>query len=366
MLFAANKSGADHMTFLDLQHVSKKFASVTAVENFSLTIEKGKLVSFLGPSGCGKTTTLRMIAGFEQPDSGTITLDRQDITVVPPNRRDIGMVFQSYALFPNMTVQENIAFGLQMKRVGKSQIQKRTVEVLEMIRLTSTADRYPHQLSGGQQQRVALARALAVQPRVLLLDEPLSALDAEVRLALRGEIRRIQSELGITTIYVTHDQEEALSISDVVVVMNAGVIEQVGTPVEIYRKPQTHFVATFIGTANQFTGKAVGSHTVLCEGFQLHTMGIGEVAEGGDVVVLVRPEAIQVQTQKEDQTGWNCIPGSVETITFHGAVTRLGVNVFGQRVVADVTEANTQPISLNEKVWLAFPQEACQVMTQVK
>jgi putative spermidine/putrescine transport system ATP-binding protein len=151
-----------------------------------------------------------------------------------------------------------------------------------------------------------------------------------------------------------------------VVVMNAGVIEQVGTPVEIYRKPQTHFVATFIGTANQFTGKAVGSHTVLCEGFQLHTKGIGEVAEGGDVVVLVRPEAIQVQTQKEDQTGWNCIPGTVETITFHGAVTRLGVNVFGQRVVADVTEANTEPISLNEKVWLAFPQEACQVMTQVK
>ncbi len=229
------------MAYLELKNVYKAFSGVTAVHDFCLDIEKGSLVSFLGPSGCGKTTTLRMIAGFEQLDSGSIRLDGDDIVPVPPSRRDIGMVFQTYALFPNMTVRENIAFGLQMKKTPKVEIEKRVSTVLEMIRLGDTAKRYPHQLSGGQQQRIALARALAVQPRVLLLDEPLSALDAEVRVVLRGEIRRIQSELAITTVYVTHDQEEALSISDKVVVMNKGLIEQVGVPEEIYRAPQTAF-----------------------------------------------------------------------------------------------------------------------------
>ncbi len=200
---------------------------------------------------------------------GTIQLDGEDITTVPPNRRDIGMVFQAYALFPNMTVRRNIAFGLLMKKMPKKEIEKRVDNVLEMVRLQDTAERFPHQLSGGQQQRIALARALAVQPRVLLLDEPLSALDAEVRVVLRGEIRRIQSELAITTVYVTHDQEEALSISDKVVVMNKGVIEQIGAPEEIYRAPQTHFVATFIGTANQFFGKVSGRDTVICDHFTL-------------------------------------------------------------------------------------------------
>ncbi len=197
---------------------------------------------------------------------------------MPPNRRDIGMVFQAYALFPNKTVQENVAFGLKMKRVPKSESDRRVKEVLDMVRLGEAARRYPHQLSGGQQQRVALARALAVRPRMLLLDEPLSALDAEVRVALRAEIRRIQSDLAITTVYVTHDQEEALSISDMVVVMNAGVIEQVGTAVEIYRKPQTRFVATFIGTANQFMGKAVAETGVQCDRFRLETKPFKNIA----------------------------------------------------------------------------------------
>lgn len=352
------------MAYLDLKNVSKSFAGTLAVKDFNLEIEKGSLVSFLGPSGCGKTTTLRMIAGFEQLDSGTIQLDDADITAVPPNRRDIGMVFQAYALFPNMTVRENIAYGLQMKKTPKKEIEERINQVLDMVRLLDTAKRFPHQLSGGQQQRIALARALAVQPRVLLLDEPLSALDAEVRVVLRGEIRRIQSELAITTVYVTHDQEEALSISDKVVVMNKGNIEQVGTPEQIYRTPQTRFVATFIGTANQFLGKVSGKDAIDCINMRLLTDPLINFLEGQNVVVLVRPENIQVQLEQSQASRWNAIPGVVETITFHGAVTRLGVNASGQRVVADITVANTKPVYLNQKVWLQFPPNVCQVMAE--
>lgn len=350
------------MAYLDLKDVSKSFGGVAAVKDFNLEIEKGSLVSFLGPSGCGKTTTLRMIAGFEQLDSGTIRLDDADITTVQPNRRDIGMVFQAYALFPNMTVRENIAFGLEMKKTPKKESEKRVNQVLDMVRLQDTAKRFPHQLSGGQQQRIALARALAVQPRVLLLDEPLSALDAEVRLVLRGEIRRIQSELAITTVYVTHDQEEALSISDKVVVMNKGIIEQVGAPEQIYRAPQTRFVATFIGTANQFHGKVSGKDAIDCSNVRLFTEPLKGFMDGQSVVVLVRPENIQVQAEQPGAGRWNAIPGVVETITFHGAVTRLGVNASGQRVVADITVANNKPVSLNQKVWLQFPSTVCQVM----
>ncbi len=350
------------MAYLELKNVCKAFSGLNVVHHFSLDIEKGTLVSFLGPSGCGKTTTLRMIAGFEQLDEGSIQLDGRDITAVPPNRRDIGMVFQAYALFPNKTVRDNISFGLRMKKTPRSEIRKKVDDVLEMVRLRETANRYPHQLSGGQQQRIALARALAVEPRVLLLDEPLSALDAEVRVALRGEIRRIQSELAITTVYVTHDQEEALSISDKVVVMNKGIIEQVGTPEEIYRMPKTRFVATFIGTANQFPGTASGGRTVLCPNIKLLTDDLGGFHDGQQVVALVRPENIQVQTEQPQRPDWNVAPGVVETITFHGAVTRLGVNVGGQRVVADVTVANTEPVALNQRIWLMFPPSSCQVM----
>jgi len=350
------------MAYLELRKVSKSFSDVDVVHDFNLDIEKGTLVSLLGPSGCGKTTTLRMIAGFEQLDDGSIRLDGGDITGVPPNKRDIGMVFQAYALFPNKTVRENISFGLRMKKTPKIEIGKKVDTVLEMVRLQETADRYPHQLSGGQQQRIALARALAVEPRVLLLDEPLSALDAEVRVALRGEIRRIQSALAITTVYVTHDQEEALSISDKVVVMNKGLIEQVGAPEDIYRAPKTRFVATFIGTANQFLGIASGTDSVVCKNIKLLADGVKNFTNGQEVVALVRPENIQIQTEQPKRSDWNVIPGVVETITFHGAVTRLGVNASGQRVVADITVANTKPVSLNQKIWLMFPPNACQVM----
>lgn len=350
------------MAYLELKNVHKNFGNVKAVNDFTLDIDKGSLVSFLGPSGCGKTTTLRMIAGFEQPDEGSILLDKEDITRISPNQRDIGMVFQAYALFPNMTVRQNIAFGLKMKKTSKDEVEKRVDEVLDMVRLKGTAKRYPHQLSGGQQQRIALARALAVRPRVLLLDEPLSALDAEVRVALRGEIRRIQSDLAITTVYVTHDQEEALSISDQVVVMNNGIIQQVGTPQEIYRSPATRFVATFIGTANQFFGNVAGEYKVQSNGLTITTRKLSDFSSGQKVVVLVRPELITVSNTQPDTSSGNTVPGTVETITFHGAVTRLGVHVNQQRVVADITMTSSEHISLNKKVWLSFKSDACKVM----
>lgn len=351
------------MAYLDLKNVCKKFTGVTAVDDFSLDIKKGSLVSFLGPSGCGKTTTLRMIAGFEQPDSGTIHLDGEEITSVPPNKRDIGMVFQAYALFPNLTVSQNVAFGLEMRKKPAEEVKKLVEQALVMVRLQDTARRYPHQLSGGQQQRIALARALAVKPRVLLLDEPLSALDAEVRVALRGEIRRIQSELAITTVYVTHDQEEALSISDQVVVMNKGVIQQVGSPEEIYRAPQNLFVAKFIGTANQFNGKITGKNKVDCErGHSLLVANLNGFQEGQQVVVLVRPETMKVGTSRPEGCRDNCLEAVIETITFHGAVTRLGVNANDMRLVADITARESDPLKLNQKIYLRFSAEACQVM----
>ena len=257
------------MAFLSLTNVRKVFpnAQTAAVENFSLEVEQGEFVSFLGPSGCGKTTTLRMVAGFEAPTAGSIVMDGKDISSERPNQRNIGMVFQAYALFPNMTVADNIGFGLKVKGTPKPDIKQRVSEMLSMIKLEQLGGRYPYQLSGGQQQRVALARAIAIRPKLLLLDEPLSALDAKIRVSLRNEIRAIQRQLGITTIYVTHDQEEALSLSDRVVVMNQGVIEQVGAPFEIYNFPKTSFVASFVGTLNMLDARveepAVGVLQVL-------------------------------------------------------------------------------------------------------
>jgi len=350
------------MAYLELTNISKSFSSVVAVKDFNLSIEKGKLVSFLGPSGCGKTTTLRMIAGFETPDTGTILLDGENIAPVPPDKRGIGMVFQSYALFPNMTIRDNVMFGLKMQRVPKLKANERAEKVLELVRLQNTAKRYPHQLSGGQQQRIALARALAIEPRVLLLDEPLSALDAEVRVALRGEIRRIQSDLGITTVYVTHDQEEALSISDLVVVMNNGLIEQIGSPQEIYRKPATRFVATFIGTANEFRGKIASQSSVDCGTFSLESKRLGEMAIGTPVVVLVRPENVEVHAEKPASGKQNLFEGRIDTVTFHGAITRLGIDIGGRSITADVNINGQSFLSHQQNVWLSFDPDVCQVM----
>src|SRR6476660_4488614 len=279
------------MTFLELTGIQKRFPGGTvAVEDFNLAAEKGEFVSFLGPSGCGKTTTLRMIAGFEQPTAGQISIDGVDITTRPPNRRNVGMVFQSYALFPNMTVADNVAFGLKVRKRPKDQIKSRVAELLEIVHLTDRGTRYPYQLSGGQQQRVALARALAIEPQVLLLDEPLSALDAKIRVALRKEIRSIQRQLGITTVYVTHDQEEAMSLSDRVVVMSEGRVEQIGPPPEIYNFPATPFVASFVGTLNLLPAIVVEASTarVSIAGQELRGAAPVDAGVGSRVTVAVR------------------------------------------------------------------------------
>ncbi|HEX6093506.1 MAG TPA: ABC transporter ATP-binding protein [Dongiaceae bacterium] len=245
------------MSFLKIENLRKSFGANQVVEHFDLSVARGEFVSFLGPSGCGKTTTLRMVAGFETPTSGSIKIDGQEVTHLRPNQRKVGMVFQSYALFPNMTVAQNVAFGLKVANRPAAEVAARVEEMLNLIKLPKLGGRYPFQLSGGQQQRVALARALAIKPQVLLLDEPLSALDAKIRVSLREEIRAVQRQLGITTVYVTDDQKEALSMSDRIVVMNEGRVEQIGQPFEIYNHPRTRFVASFVGTLNILKGKIV-------------------------------------------------------------------------------------------------------------
>src|SRR4028118_368761 len=279
--------------FLESSNLRKAFGTYHAVQHFEMKIDKGEFISFLGPSGCGKTTTLRMIAGFETPTTGSIRVNSQDITGLRPNQRKIGMVFQSYALFPNMTVADNVAFGLKVAKKPADEVAHRVKEMLTLIGLPDLGDRYPYQLSGGQQQRVALARALAPRPRVLLLDEPLSALDAKVRVRLRGEIRDIQRRLGITTIFVTHDQEEALSISDRVVVMNAGIADQVGTPFDIYNKPATPFVAGFVGTLTPIEATVIDPvvGTVMSGGLTIHLGRVLPLMAGAGVPIAQRARA---------------------------------------------------------------------------
>ena len=315
------------MAFLEINNVGKKFGATEAVSDFNLQIEKGELVSFLGPSGCGKTTTLRMVAGFEIPTDGGIVMDGKDITDMPPNQRDVGMVFQSYALFPNMTVAGNIGFGLKVMKKSADEIEQRVSEMLGLINMPDYAQRYPYQLSGGQQQRVALARALALRPDVLLLDEPLSALDAKIRVSLRAEIRAIQRKLGITAIYVTHDQEEALSLSDRVVVMNAGRMEQVGTPFEIYNFPQTSFVASFVGTLNTTEAEVVDPTRGLIsmDGVQFVSADDLNGRKKGDKVrISIRPERINFMAVEKKANVLDC---TIENITFLGSVVRIQVKI---------------------------------------
>jgi putative spermidine/putrescine transport system ATP-binding protein len=323
------------MAYLTLSNISKQFTNTTVVQDFNLDVEKGEFVSFLGPSGCGKTTTLRMIAGFEVPTTGNVTLDNEDITNKAPNQRNVGMVFQAYALFPNMTVAQNIGFGLRIRREKPEAIQERITEMLALIHLEQKGNSYPHQLSGGQQQRVALARALAIHPQVLLLDEPLSALDAKIRVSLRAEIRAIQRKLGITTIYVTHDQEEALSISDRIVVMYEGKIEQVGSPFEIYNFPQTAFVAGFVGTLNTTTAEVVDpeKHLLQIDGVQLQAAeGFDGMRKGDKVSIAIRPERLNFIAQEKKANILNC---TIENITFLGSVVRIQVLVGSNRFYMD-------------------------------
>jgi putative spermidine/putrescine transport system ATP-binding protein len=334
------------MSYLVLSEVQKRFGEFVAVESFDLSAEKGEFVSFLGPSGCGKTTTLRMIAGFERPTSGSISIEGRDITNVPPNRRNVGMVFQSYALFPNMSVADNIGFGLKVRKRSAGDIKRRVAELLELINLPDKGGRYPYQLSGGQQQRVALARALAFEPQVLLLDEPLSALDAKIRVALRHEIRHIQRQLGITTVYVTHDQEEALSLSDRVVVMSEGRMEQVGTPFEIYNFPTTAFVASFVGTLNVLPGVVVdSSRGELTVAGQPIRLGAGfEGARGREVRVALRPEMVSLGAGSD---GENRLTGKVTDVSFLGSIVRIRVGL-GADHEHDGGEAHAGSVMLAE------------------
>jgi putative spermidine/putrescine transport system ATP-binding protein len=313
------------MAYLTLSNISKQFADTYAVQDFSLDIDKGEFVSFLGPSGCGKTTTLRMVAGFEIPTSGRITLDGADITNKAPNQRHVGMVFQSYALFPNMTVSQNIGFGLRVRKASEAEIKERVKEMVSLVNLEKHADKYPFQLSGGQQQRVSLARALAIRPNVLLLDEPLSALDAKIRVSLRAEIRSIQKRLGITAIFVTHDQEEALSISDRIVVMYDGNVEQVGTPFDIYNFPRTPFVANFVGSLNTAAAEVIDLEKGLLnmDGVQLVSAAKMDGLRKGDKVrIAIRPERFSFASDGKKANVLDC---QIENITFLGSVVRVHI-----------------------------------------
>ena len=355
------------MSFLDLIHLKKSFGETPAVRDFSLNAERGQFISLLGPSGCGKTTVLRMIAGFEPPTSGRIVLNGTDITSLAPNQRKIGMVFQSYALFPHLSAAENVAFGLRLTKMTGADIKQRVTEMLELVRLSQFGPRYPYQLSGGQQQRVALARALALQPDLLLLDEPLSALDAKVRAEVRDEIRRIQQRLGITAVFVTHDQEEALSISDRVVVMNQGAIEQEGPPFEIYNYPRTAFAAAFVGTLNRLAGQVVDAAQgrVRLGDVTLQTEGPRQHQNGAKVTVMLRPEELRVAGLGIDTAGLNgnVLDGTVEAISFLGAVVRMRVRTSLAPLTIDVfNERQLQLPAIGDQRRVSIPPEACLVM----
>lgn len=323
------------MTYIRLNGLAKQFGPNRVVDDFSLSIPKGAFVSLLGPSGCGKTTVLRMLAGFETPNSGSIVIDGKDVTSLKPNQRNVGMVFQAYALFPNLTVAQNVAFGLKVAGQPRREITTRVKEMLDLIGLPDLGARFPFQLSGGQQQRVALARALAPRPRVLLLDEPLSALDAKIRVSLRSEIRAIQRDLGITTIFVTHDQEEALSISDQVVVMNKGRAEQTGTPFEIYNAPRTQFVATFVGTLNVLRGLAEDpARGILRLGEQTITLPSPlALPRGGATTVAIRPENIKLGFPGPDAVEFRAL---IQDVAFLGSVIRIKATLLDTIVEFDV------------------------------
>ena len=343
---------------ITLRDLSKRFGASTAVDGLSLEIVPGELVALVGGSGCGKTTTLRLVAGFERPDAGEVRFDDRVVNDVPPAKRGVGIVFQSYALFPTMTVAENIAFGLRVARWPPPRIRERVEELLALMHLGGLGGRYANQLSGGQQQRVALARALARRPEILLLDEPLSALDAKIRLRLRAEIRKIQQDLGVTTLYVTHDQEEALSLADRLAVMRGGRIEQLGRPEDVYGHPRTGFVADFIGISNLVPCRVVSAADGVLEweGRRLRA-GCGGVADGAAVTLAVRPEKLTVLADAAPANGGNRLDGVVDVVTFLGAIVRLEVSVLGRPFWVDVPHAHAAMLPRKTRVTLTWQPE---------
>jgi putative spermidine/putrescine transport system ATP-binding protein len=349
------------MAYLEIESVAKEYGAKTVLRDITLRLEAGEFVSLLGPSGCGKTTLLRIIAGFEQPSAGHVLLEEKDITALPAAKRQMGMVFQAYSLFPNMTAAANVRFGLGVRRIERAAQEKRAQELLDLVGLAAHADKYPHQLSGGQQQRVALARALAIRPSLLLLDEPLSALDAKVRAQLREEIRRIQQETGVTTVFVTHDQEEALSISDRVVVMQEGVLAQVGDPATIYGEPENLFVARFVGAVAELPGSVVDGGTGVVEvfGTKVPASRARGLSVGTRIHFLLRPENVQLSPAGSNGT----LNGTVAARTFFGALTNLRIDLGGKGSLTAAlpsNEANT--LTLGTKVGVSWDADAPRVL----
>ncbi len=367
------ETAAARQPAISLEGVFKSFRSgsetVNAVDGVDLAIEQGEFFSLLGPSGCGKTTTMRMIAGFEEPTRGVVRLNGRDVTGVPANRRDVNMVFQSYALFPHMNVADNVAFGLKRKGVAKGEIGRRVGEMLELVELGHRAKHRPAQLSGGQQQRVALARALVNQPAALLLDEPLGALDLKLRQAMQVELKRIQREVGITFVYVTHDQGEALTMSDRIAVMNHGRVEQLGTPAQVYERPATRFVADFIGTSNLVKGTVLGESggvwrvevadgaTALLADLPEALAAQGPGAVGSAVYLTVRPEKIGIGAERPGE-GVSAVPGTVTETVYLGSATHYQVDIGGGESVT-VYLQNSSDSALaagrGDHVWLSWP-----------
>ena len=357
------------MRALQLIGLSKMFGNVVAVDRLNLEVQAGQFVSLLGPSGCGKTTTLRMIAGLEIPDAGDVLLGDENITHLPPDKRKLGMVFQDYALFPHMTVEANVAFGLEMQKVPKDKTQTRVGKALDLVRLAGLQMRYPNQLSGGQQQRVALARALVVEPQLLLLDEPLSNLDAKLRQQMRVELKQIQGEVGITTIFVTHDQEEALTLSDSIVLLSEGKLVQVGTPVEIYEHPRDSFVASFLGQENIFKGRVTDINQrdaqVLTEhGLTITTPTQPDWKSGQDALLVVRKERIRIKSGDAEfnsqVTEMNNFAAAVDFVTYLGTTIQYLCSIGGQQIMISVqNEAGLPRFQQGDQVQLMWETSSC-------
>jgi spermidine/putrescine transport system ATP-binding protein len=346
--------------------LTKRFAEVTAVDHVDLDVAAGEFFSLLGPSGCGKTTTLRMIAGFEQPTEGRITLDGTDVAYTPPHKRNVNTVFQNYALFPHLDVFDNVAFGLRRAKRPKNEVKERAMQALELVQLGGLESRKPSQLSGGQQQRVALARALVLNPSVLLLDEPLGALDAKLRKTLQIELKTLQREVGITFIYVTHDQEEALTMSDRLAVMNGGQVEQIGAPQDVYEDPETLFVADFLGVSNLMDATAQGADDGRCrvraDTFEL-AAGSGAIDVTGPAKIVIRPERIELESREAD-SGPNRLPGMVERLVYVGSAVQVIVRVAtGDALQVLVPNTgNVLPYQQGTPVQVHLPVEALRVL----
>ena len=349
------------MSKILLEKIAKWYGTLSVVSGISLEIDDGEFVALLGPSGCGKTTTLRMIAGFVEASEGRIFFGDDDVTNLPANKRNTGMVFQGFALFPHMTVAENVAYGLEMRGIAKPDIRRRVTDVLGLVQLEKFSERFPRQLSGGQQQRVALARALVISPHVLLLDEPLSALDAKLRHEVRIQIRQLQQSLGLTTVFVTHDQEEALSLADRLVVMNAGRIEQIGTPSDLYERPATPFVADFIGKTNFFPGKMSKDAFLTDCGLSLNVSSRSPSAS----LLGVRPEKIRVSAKDQalvvEFGDANVISGTVELVSYLGPSTEYQVRINSERtmLVQQANRNNTSNFGVGQEVSLSVPRDSC-------